>query len=259
MRFWAHLLLSSFGATAPPPPVPCGTGIPASAPWANCTLNASSYGPLPVVGVLFTTSDNGTQQLFDHAELCAVGNRLTMGPGFDVMVEGGGYGDVWLETQPMAGGMYAVRNLTLALNNQLIFMRTQRQDGRLPGMVSAGPTWTGTPKGSGVVHPTYAYPHQSTVSMLQGFFMATPAVDVAWFLNATGRPALADELLLELEPALIRFNEWLWSARNSSHGVLWLNGTSDTGEDGSDRLSSIASNPVHPPFESMDMMGYVVI
>jgi hypothetical protein len=27
-------------------------------------------------------------------------------PGFEVVTEGGGYNDVWLETQPMAGGMY---------------------------------------------------------------------------------------------------------------------------------------------------------
>ena len=53
-----------------------------------------------------------------------------------MLVEGGGYNNIWLETQPMGGASFGARNLTLALNNQLAFMRTQRQDGRLPGMIS---------------------------------------------------------------------------------------------------------------------------
>jgi hypothetical protein len=176
-------------------------------------------------------------------------------PDFEVVTEGGGYNAVWLETQPMAGGMYAVRNLPLALNNQLIFMRTQREDGRLPGMVN-------NKDGSGSVHPTYSYPGDANRSMLQGFYMASPAVDVSWFMNlsasATGAstPATVAAYLAELQSTLQKFHGWLWTARNSSHGVLWLPGTADTGEDGSDKYASIPSNVLSPPFESMDMMGY---
>lgn len=74
---------------------------------------------------------------------------------------------VWLETQPMGGAMYATRNVPLALNNQLAFMRTQRADGRLPGMVSSAHNTTATsaleeqhkPKpGNGSVVPFYTYP-----------------------------------------------------------------------------------------------------
>ena len=69
--------------------------------------------------------------------------------------------------------------------------------------------------------------------------------------------AAAAAYLAELQPVLEKFDEWLWSARNSSHGVLWLHDTADTGEDGSDRLQNRPSDaPVSPPFESMDMMGY---
>ena len=87
--------------------------------------------------------------------------------------EGGHYNAIWLETQPMGGASYGVRNLRLALNNQLAFMRTQRQDGRLPGMVSRPKQYTpSTP--AGTIHPTYSYPGNANHSMLQGFYMARP-------------------------------------------------------------------------------------
>ena len=37
-----------------------------------------------------------------------------------VLVEGGGYEKIWLETQPMGGEMYALRNLEAAKNNVLL-------------------------------------------------------------------------------------------------------------------------------------------
>ena len=216
---------------------------------------APSYGPLPPTGVVFRTSDSATQALFDHAETCFTGNTVEFAPGFAVLVEGGGYHSVWLETQPMAGAMMAVRNLTLALNNQLIFMRTQRHDGRLPGMVS------GVNESAGVVNPTFSYPGHAALSMLQGFYMASPAVDAAELVNASSSAGAAAAVaaaafLAELQPVLARFEAWLWAERNSSHGVPWLNSTADTGEDNSDKFSCLPSNCVAPPYESMDMAGY---
>ena len=124
-----------------------------------------------------------------------------------------------------------VRNLRLALNNQLVFMRTQRQDGRLPGMVTNA---HGHPAGSGIVHPTYSYPGNANRSMLQGFYMASPAVDVAWLMNRSddedvngnsvngnsvnGNNPQASAFLAELKSTLERFDSWLWATRNSSHG-----------------------------------------
>jgi hypothetical protein len=197
----------------------------------------------------FATADAPTQALFAHAEAAEAANVVAFAPGFDVLVEGGGYRNVWLETQPMGGAYYAARNLTLAINNQLIFTRTQRADGRLAGMV--------TTAGGGVVHPTFAYPGSPKSSMLQGFYMASPAVDVAVLAAAAGAPDAAAALLAELRPALENFDAWLWATRNTSSGVLYLNSTADTGEDGTDKYRSIPGNKVAPPFESMDMQAYV--
>jgi hypothetical protein len=86
--------------------------------------------------------------------------------------------------------------------------------------------------------------------------MATPAVDVAELTAAAGAAAASAALLAELQPALERFDAWLWAARNSSSGVLWLAGTSDTGEDNSDKYKPLPDNALAPPFESMDMMAY---
>ena len=246
-------LLVAFHMAAASPPLPaCATDIAPSLPWADCVFaTAPEYGPLPTTSVAFHSSDAAALALFQHAESGEAVNTLELAPQFDVLVEGGGYKNIWLETQPMGGAMYGVRNLRLALNNQLAFMRTQRQDGRLPGMVVK-------PKAgaSGTVHPTYSYPGNANHSMLQGFYMASPAVDVAFLMNRSddgqgGHRVAVSAYLAELRAVLTKFDGWLWSARNSSHGVLWLHDTADTGEDGSDRFAGAT-----PPFESMDMMAY---
>lgn len=79
--------------------------------------------------VSFQTSDDLLQKLVDTAEeksrenLKRFENRL-------VLIEGGGYEKIWLETQPMGGEMYAKRNLEAGINNQLLFMENQREDGQ---------------------------------------------------------------------------------------------------------------------------------
>lgn len=231
--------------------LPCDA-IPPGAPWSTCLLATTpSYGPLPPTSVSFSTSDDSLKALFDHAEACAAGNTARFAPNFDVLVEGGAYRNVWLETQPLGGSYFGVRNLTLAVNNQLIFMRTQRADGRLPGMVSV------VNASGGVVNPTFSYPGDANRSMLQGFYFGSPAVDVAVLANASGADAAAVAAFLsELSSVLARFEAWLWAERNSSHGVPWLNGTEDTGEDNSDRFSCLPANCVPRPYESMDMAGY---
>lgn len=243
--FLAPLAFLAAPSSADSPPC---SSIPASAPWADCVLSLATYGALPATGASFSTADAPTQALFAHAEAAEAANVVAFAPGFDVLVEGGGYRNVWLETQPMGGAYYGARNLTLALNNQLIFARTQRLDGRLAGMV--------TTQGAGIVHPTYSYPGNANHSMLQGFYMAAPAVDVACLVAGGGAPAVAAAILAELQPALARFDAWLWASRNSSNGVLWLTGTADSGEDNSDKYRPIPGNAVSPPFESMDMTAY---
>lgn len=84
----------------------------------------------PATRVTFSIDDPSLQKLYDAACRKCEGNLQMFGP-HQVLVEGGGYEKIWLETQPMGGEMYAKRNMTAALNNQLLFIRHQREDGRL--------------------------------------------------------------------------------------------------------------------------------
>ena len=93
---------------------------------------------LPLTSVRFHTEDEGIQRLFDEAVRKCRSN-LNRFAGDLVLVEGGGYEKIWLETQPMGGEMYAPFNLEAALNNHLLFMRHQRADGRLPGSIQGFP------------------------------------------------------------------------------------------------------------------------
>ena len=84
--------------------------------------------------VVFKISNGLVQKLFDSAEEKCLLNIKDFG-GRKVLIEGGGYNKVWIETQPMGGAMYGKRNLEVAYNNQKIFMDHQRDDGRLPGSI----------------------------------------------------------------------------------------------------------------------------
>jgi hypothetical protein len=84
--------------------------------------------------VRFQTSDTLLQKLMDTAERKSLENLKDFA-GHTVLIEGGGYEKIWLETQPMGGEMYAKRNMEAALNNQLLFMESIRQDGRIPGSI----------------------------------------------------------------------------------------------------------------------------
>ena len=85
--------------------------------------------------VSFQTSCGLLQKLVDTAERKSRENLKQFG-GRLVLIEGGGYEKIWLETQPMGGEMYAKRNLEAGINNQLLFMENQRADGRIPGSVA---------------------------------------------------------------------------------------------------------------------------
>ena len=89
---------------------------------------------LPETSVVFRTEDSDLQRVYDAAEEKCRRNLKRFG-GDIVLVEGGGYEKIWLETQPMGGEMYALRNVEAAKNNCELFMRHQRADGRLPGSI----------------------------------------------------------------------------------------------------------------------------
>lgn len=201
-------------------------------------------------GVKMQTDDAALQHLFDRCETLAKGNIRRFGAR-RVLQEGAKYHGVWLETQPMGGEMYAVRDVEIALNNVLIFMECQRRDGRMPGMITYRMPWDGLS-----VH----------MDWMQGDFFTIPAYKLSF------RVGQDKAYLQRLYTALRDFDEYLWSCRDSDgDGCLESWCTWDTGDDNSTRY---LVNRVHPsengawngetapvsdgglPFESAEYMAY---
>ena len=173
------------------------------------------YEPLPATGVTFKTSDAALQKLYDHGATQEAANAhpFLLHPLFKGIIEGEQYRSAWLETQPMAGAMYAARDVRLALHNQLIFIRAQRRDGRFPHRVDPCPP---NDLECRSLHPGW---HLT----LQGLFMAMPSVDVAFFIRFAGTPNKADKYLQELAGALEGYDRYLWGTRNDSACFALLN------------------------------------
>ncbi len=198
---------------------------------------------LPDTGVFFRTENEAIQRLFDAAERKCLGNLQLFGAD-QVLVEGGGYEKIWLETQPMGGVMYAKRNLTAALNNVLLFMRTQRADGRLAGSIQ------GFPDGS----------IEAQFNKLQGFCFPEPALNLYYWIGENR------EYLKLLQQCLIRFDEYLWRTRDSDgDGCLESFCVYDTGEDNALRYGDapvycLTDTPPQGssvvPMASMDIMSF---
>ena len=206
------------------------------------------YQTASEVGVSFKSSDTVLQAVYDHAVSCEGENTKEFLPGLDCIVEGSHYKNVWLETQPMAGAMWAVRNVTQALANQLVFMRTQRDDGRLPGMVTTNNSATVE---NPMLNAVYCIGHES---LLQGDYFSSTSVDIAFFLNISDEET-ANTYTSELHSVLERFDNWMWTNRRSSlpgkNDILWCPSAADWGGDGYDGYNG------HPkPILSMDMMAY---
>ena len=185
-------------------------------------------------GVSFRTSDAELQKLFDAAEAKAAANLYPISPGMKVLVEGGGYAAVYLETQPMGGEMYAKRDPQAALNNQLIFMLGQRADGRIPGCIrSVERARKGYSKDGKWLEYFTELPKLGLVTEereFSGYCYPTPAWKMYFW---TGKDRQYLELL---ESSLESFDAYLWKTRDSNHdGLLETWCTWDTGEDGSTR------------------------
>ena len=198
---------------------------------------------LPATSVSFQTDDAALQRLFDLAEARCQRNLQSFG-GRQVLVEGGGYEKIWLETQPMGGEMYAARNLTAALNNTLFFMETQRADGRLAGSIQCHK--------DGRIEPQF--------NKFQGFCFPWPALSL-YYLTGRSR-AYLDALAQCLE----RFDAYLWKTRDmDGDGCLESFCVYDTGEDNAVRYGGA---PVYcetdtpprdapvVPMASMDIMSF---
>lgn len=237
------------------------------------------YDPLLHTAVNFTSSDAAFDGLFHHAEAQEALNvhaflNRSLPPAyssFNIVEEGAQFHAAWLETQPMGGAMYATRNSRVALNNQLVFMRTQRSDGALPGQVGANPAGG-------------AAQLRGDFKAIQGLFFAAPAIDMAWYVR--GKASAAAAYLDELAASLAAYDAWLWSTRNTSamcrphsigcasssavvrhknvsfssssaccagegagriiprRGLLWSIGVADSGEDSSTRYCVVANHTV---------------
>jgi len=220
-------------------------------------------------GVHFESKDTLLKKLFDVAEAKAISNIHVYTPEYTVMVEGGGYPFVWLETQPMGGVMYAKRDIKIALDNILIFINNQRKDGLLAGMIynTANNVWnmkdSTSEDGSLGLH----------FESLQGLYLADPALELYYQLNH-------DKNYLDaIYSALEKYDNYLWKYRDSDNdGCLETWGMTDNGEDHLERFryapwgwngniapkmerfanisdsTDVGDCPV--PEESMDVMGY---
>ena len=163
---------------------------------------------LPAVRCSFSCGDPRIQKIYDEAERKCRMNLVDFA-GDRVLVVGGGYGKIWLETQPMGGEMYALRDLTAAVNNSLLFMRHQRPDGRLPGSIQCL---------EGRVKPQF--------DKLQGFCFPDPALNLYYLM---GRDT---DWLDALADCLAHFDAWLLRTRAlGADGLLSAFCVYDTGED----------------------------
>lgn len=193
--------------------------------------------------VFFRTASPSLQRLYDVACQKCLNNLQSFGAD-TVLVEGGGYEKIWLETQPMGGEMYAKRHMEAGLNNQLFFIRTQREDGRLPGSIQCHP--------GGMIEPQF--------NKFQGFCFPWPALNM-YYLAGRNRDYL-DALASTLE----RFDAYLWRVRDSDgDGLLESWCVYDTGEDNAVRYGdapNYCTEDVPPegctvvPMASMDFMSF---
>lgn len=158
--------------------------------------------------VRFQTEDALLQKLVDTAERKSLENLKDFA-GRTVLIEGGGYEKIWLETQPMGGEMYAKRNITAGLNNNLLFMECAREDGRIPGSIAMI---------DGVLTPQF--------NKFQGFCFPAPALNLYYLAG------LKEDYLELLYRTLERFDAYLWRVRDSDgDGCLETWCKYDTGED----------------------------
>lgn len=192
--------------------------------------------------VSYQTENELLQKLFDAASLKCRRNIVDF-CGTKVLVEGAGYEKIWLETQPMGGEMYAKQNLEVGLNNQLMFMRYQREDGRIPGSIALV---------DGAVTPQF--------NKFQGFCFPEPALNMYYLAD------LDEEYLISLYDTLKRFDKYLWDNRDSDgDGCLESWCMYDTGEDNAIRYGDAPfgwesetppADSSTVPMASLDVMSY---
>ncbi len=215
---------------------------PAARPLAPVTATSN----LARTGVSFRSTEAGLQRLFDTCEAKLAANIVQFTPTMRLLVEGGGYNNAWIETQPLGGEMYAKRDIEIALNNQLIFLQGQRADGRLPGMVIGAEVSQRMVRNhtvrEGMVMVSGAE-ILASFEMLQGYCFPEPAWKMYFW---AGRDK---GYLRRLYASLEAHDAYLWRTRDSNgDGLLETWCVYDTGEDNSTRLI-LRNAPTRWPFE----------
>lgn len=175
------------------------------------------------------------QRFYEAAMSKLLLNVVPFSRDLSILVEGGGYNHAWIETQPMGGEMFARHDAQVALNNQMVFMLTQREDGRLPGMVisTEAAIRNGHDREPGEGHAWFAS-HQLAASyeMLQGYCFPEPAWRMYFWAEQD------ESYLRDLDASLRKHDAYLWRTRDSDgDGVLETWCVWDTGEDGCTRLT----------------------
>ena len=207
---------------------------------------APSPVSLPATGVSFSTADERLQSVYNGAVSLAASNVVQFSPTMKILVEGGGYKDCWIETQPMGGEMYAARNVEVAFNNQMIFLLTQRRDGRLPGMIGMKQV-SQLAVCAAATNIETAYFPDLQVSAHYGWFQGCCFPEPAWrtyFWIGRDRAYLQ-----KLYDGLVAYDAYLWRTRDSNgDGVLETWCLWDTGEDNSTRLVT-RNAPTEWPFD----------
>ncbi|MBQ7359483.1 MAG: hypothetical protein IJW63_05245 [Lachnospiraceae bacterium] len=192
--------------------------------------------------VHFQTSNALLAKLVGEAERKSLSNIKDF-DGRKVLIEGGGYEKIWLETQPMGGEMYAKRNMEVGINNQLLFMEHAREDGRIPGSIAMI-------DGKRVAQ----------FNKFQGFCFPAHALNMYYLMGC-------DDYYLEfLYTTLEKFDAYLWKVRDSDgDGCLESWCKYDTGEDHAERYGDApdAWEEETPPqgykvvpMASIDIMSY---
>ncbi len=163
------------------------------------------------------------QNLYNLAEKKAAENIRNFSPTYKVLVEGGEYPFVWVETQPMGGVMYAKRNLEVTYNNVVIFLNHQAASGRVPGMI--------IPLNNNIWNLTDLVKADNDKldifsETLQGFFVPGPALELYYLID---KDTAYLNLLYRCFEA---YDNYLWKFRDSDgDSCLESWSQTDSGED----------------------------
>lgn len=178
---------------------------------------------LPETKVKFATADTLLQKLFDKTEAKAKQNIKSFPPYYKVMVEGAEYPYIWVETQPLGGVMYAKRNMQIAYDNVVIFLKYQLPSGRIPGMIIPMDNNVWNIKDVTEVENGALGLFTGT---LQGYFIPPAALELGYMLE---KDTAYLNLLYKTFEA---FDNYLWRTRDSDKDnclETWC--VTDAGED----------------------------